>query len=112
MAQRTGIRLEAFPVEIKTLIMCSMSDAQSLKSLVHASPDYHQAYLTAREEIFHRVVLQSLHESGIGIVDPWVRRPEVINIGAPKNSPCGSQPFLCVFLPLSCSSSVCTRELL
>lgn len=51
--------------------MSSMPDVESLQALVHASPDYHHAYLTAREDIFHHITLQTLDRNGMNLLDPW-----------------------------------------
>lgn len=43
--------LEALPVELRILILSSISDLHSLRAIVLASPAYHQAYRPVRGEI-------------------------------------------------------------
>jgi hypothetical protein len=44
------------PVELKFLILEHVTDIQTLRSLVHSSPEYHQAYLAIRREILYAFV--------------------------------------------------------
>ena len=66
------ISFEIFPTEIKVLIMCYIQDLESLKQLVLASSNYHQAYLGAREEVLHHLTHRILQKHVIDITDPWV----------------------------------------
>lgn len=59
------------PTEIKVMILCHMPEVSSLSSTVHASPTYHQAYLGAREEILHKITIQTLQKNNIDLLDPW-----------------------------------------
>lgn len=59
--------LETLPAEIKRLILDNISDVQSLRNLVHASPDYNAVYLSAQPEILTSVTLQELYGRGIDI---------------------------------------------
>lgn len=63
--------LQLFPAEIKILILCSMPDHESMKSLAHVSSSYHQAYLEAREGILQHVTTNTLHEVSLDLLDPW-----------------------------------------
>ncbi|KAJ5709944.1 hypothetical protein N7493_009536 [Penicillium malachiteum] len=48
--------LEGLPVELKILILFQVPNGDTLKSLVLASPEYHQAYLTVRSELLSHLV--------------------------------------------------------
>lgn len=48
--------LEGLPMELKIFVLLEVPDADTLKSLVLASPEYHQAYLTMRQKILERLV--------------------------------------------------------
>ncbi|KAL1970495.1 hypothetical protein VTN77DRAFT_4139 [Rasamsonia byssochlamydoides] len=50
--------LEGIPVELRILILVSVSDLKTLSNLVHASPACRQAYVLVRQEILHRFVGQ------------------------------------------------------
>ena len=63
--------LEDLPTEIKVMILCQMPQLSSLRSIVHASPTYHQAYCGAREEVLHAMTVRTLQEHDIGLLDPW-----------------------------------------
>ncbi|KAI9035765.1 uncharacterized protein KD926_002915 [Aspergillus affinis] len=55
--------LDGLPVELKILILFQMPDSDTLKPLVHASPAYHQAYLTVRHRVLGNVVERQYDES-------------------------------------------------
>ena len=63
--------LEHLPSEIKVMILCHIPGLSCLRTLVHASPAYHEAYLGAREEVLHGITTYILHQNGIGLLDPW-----------------------------------------
>lgn len=44
------------PVELRICILYNVPDFETLRSLVHASPAYHQAYVTAKREILQGLV--------------------------------------------------------
>lgn len=71
MSARTSLCLEGFPPEMKILIMCNAPDVQTLKSLAHVSSSFHQAYIKAREDIFHHLTIQTLQTFDIGLAEPW-----------------------------------------
>ena len=52
--------LEHLPIELKCAILENVPDIHSLRNLVHASPDYHGAYLFARNTILTRVTFREL----------------------------------------------------
>ncbi|KAJ6020874.1 hypothetical protein N7540_006378 [Penicillium herquei] len=53
--------LEGLPVELKILILFQVPDGDTLRSLVLASPEYHQAYLAVRYGLLSRLVKQQYH---------------------------------------------------
>ncbi|MCJ1458595.1 hypothetical protein MMC28_008968 [Mycoblastus sanguinarius] len=69
MASSLSKSFEALPPEIKILIMREMPDPDSLRNIVRASPDYHQTYLGAREEILHQITFRSLQKHNISVRD-------------------------------------------
>ena len=71
--------LEHMPFEIKIMLMSKMSSIDTLKNIVQASPDYHQAYLRAREEILHSITIRILYDSGVSTLDAWttVNAPQI-----------------------------------
>lgn len=71
MSHTKVLPLALFPAEIKILVLSSMSDYESMKSLAHTSSSYHQAYLKAQEDILHHVTTNTLREVGLGLLDPW-----------------------------------------
>lgn len=71
MSYARAMSLQLFPAEIKILILCSMPDYESMKSLAHVSSSYHQAYLKAQEDVLHHVTTNTLHEVGLDLLDPW-----------------------------------------
>lgn len=62
--------LEGMPPELEVMILCRMPDRKSLSAIVRASPNYHNAYLGAREEVLHSVAIQVLRNDGVGLLDP------------------------------------------
>ena len=62
---------ERLPPELQTIVMGNMPDVKSLSSIVHASPIYHQTYLSAREEILHDTTVRILHEHNVSTLDAW-----------------------------------------
>jgi hypothetical protein len=52
--------LESFPPELKSMILFSLPDTQTLSALVHASPYYHQAYYLEREPLLSAVLPREL----------------------------------------------------
>lgn len=57
--------LEELPVELRILILSRVSDLESLRSIVHASPACHQAYQRARGELLQNL----LHKEYDGLVN-------------------------------------------
>ena len=60
--------VEKLPSEIGLLIFYQISDHDSLKNLIRASPTYHFLYLTAREEILTNMTIRQLVSRGF---DPF-----------------------------------------
>lgn len=57
--------LEGLPIELRILILSSVSDLDSLRSIVLASPAFHQAYRRARAELLQN----TLYKEYNGLVD-------------------------------------------
>lgn len=57
--------LEGLPIEIQSAVLLSIRDIASLKSLIHASPKYHSAYLSQRHAILQRVLFNSIHPDAL-----------------------------------------------
>lgn len=57
-------RFESFPVELRILILQSVPDFATLRSLVHACPAYHHAYLTGNKEQILSGVIERQHIRG------------------------------------------------
>lgn len=53
--------LAGLPVEIQSAVLLNIRDIVSLKSIVHALPTYHGAYLSQRHAILKRVLFNSIH---------------------------------------------------
>ena len=53
--------LEGLPVEIQSAILFAIPDIASLRNLIHASPQYHSAYLSQRLEVLQRILFNSIH---------------------------------------------------
>lgn len=53
--------LERLPTEIQSAILLNIRDVVSLKTLIHASPRYHSAYLSQRHAILKQVLSNSIH---------------------------------------------------
>lgn len=49
------------------MVLRNLPDHESLKSLVHASPDYHSVYLSARHEVLTLVTLRDLASRDIDL---------------------------------------------
>lgn len=62
--------LEALPLEIKCMIFRHLPYIQTLSALVHASPAYHAAYATFREQIFTRFTILELQKRRINVLTP------------------------------------------
>ena len=62
--------IEDLPTELKVNILKRLDTVASLRSLVHASPTFHNSYLLAREEIFTAVTLQNLSSRSIDPFQP------------------------------------------
>ncbi|KAL8705960.1 MAG: hypothetical protein Q9201_000954 [Fulgogasparrea decipioides] len=62
--------IESMPAEIKVAILRSLPDYKALRALVHASPDYYQSYLLARDDILTDVTLADLKARKIDVVTP------------------------------------------
>ncbi|KAJ6017780.1 hypothetical protein N7451_001159 [Penicillium sp. IBT 35674x] len=92
--------LEDLPTELKILILFQVPDSDTLKSLVLASPGYHNAYLAVREELLRCLVERQYtgfldlaealtavrskgvnfayqREGAITLLDKWRRRNEI-----------------------------------
>ncbi|KAH8431547.1 uncharacterized protein LDX57_009209 [Aspergillus melleus] len=99
--------LEGLPVELMILILFRLPDGNTFKSLVYASPDYHQAYLTVRyqllrllvrrqlgglldlAEVFTAIRSQGVHyayqdENVIALLDNWRRKDEIRELKSSK----------------------------
>ena len=63
--------LESLPLELKVMVMSKVPDLETVRNIVHASPDYYQAYLGAREEILHSLTIRTLYESNVSTLDAW-----------------------------------------
>ena len=53
--------LERLPTEIQSAILLNIRDVVSLKTLIRASPTYHNAYLSQRHAILKQVLSNSIH---------------------------------------------------
>ncbi|KAI9040667.1 uncharacterized protein KD926_007883 [Aspergillus affinis] len=96
--------LDDLPVELKILILFQVPDGGTLKSLVHASPGYHQVYLAVRNPLLRLLVkrqyngfldlaeaLTAIRSKGVRyayqdekvicLLDNWRRRNEIRQIG-------------------------------
>lgn len=62
---RDKCSLEELPVELRILILSSVSDLDSLQSIVFASPACHHAYRRARAELLRNVLYKKYN----GLVD-------------------------------------------
>ncbi|KAJ5736746.1 uncharacterized protein N7483_001871 [Penicillium malachiteum] len=92
--------LEGLPVELKILILFQVSDGDTLKSLIFASREYYQAYLTVKHQLLSNLVKQQYQgsldiaealtalrsenltyscerEMTIALLDRWRRRDEI-----------------------------------
>ena len=92
--------LDGLPIELKIQILSHVLDGDTLKSIVHASPGYHQAYLVVRHELLESLVkhqysgfldlaeaLTAVRSKGvhfsdkmgnvISLLDNWRRRDEI-----------------------------------
>ncbi|KAJ5810213.1 uncharacterized protein N7503_002431 [Penicillium pulvis] len=92
--------LEDLPTELKILILFHVPDSDTLKSLVLASPGYHNAYLAVRQELLRCLVKRQYtgfldlaealtavrskgvhfsyrREEAITLLDKWRRRNEI-----------------------------------
>ncbi|CRG91791.1 Isoleucine--tRNA ligase [Talaromyces islandicus] len=92
--------LEGLPIELKVLVLFEVQDGDTLKSLVLASPGYHQAYRTVRPKLLKYLVKcqysgfldlaealtavrsEGVHfslgvENAIFVLDNWRRRSEL-----------------------------------
>ncbi|KAL8871903.1 MAG: hypothetical protein Q9174_002372, partial [Haloplaca sp. 1 TL-2023] len=67
MATSSSTSLETLPSEIKTNILDSMPDANSLRAIVQASPMFHATYLLTREKTLTKVTLQELGNRNIDV---------------------------------------------
>lgn len=96
---QTEPTLEGLPIELKIILLSQVLDGDTLKSIVHASPGYHQAYLVVRHELLECLVKhqytefldmaealtvrsKGVHfslkvENVISLLDNWRRRDEV-----------------------------------
>lgn len=70
-----AVRLTTFPPEIKSMVLSNMPDIESLRNLVHASPEYHAVYVTQCNKIFTRATFATLLSRGADLMDfgPLVR---------------------------------------
>ncbi|PLB53207.1 hypothetical protein P170DRAFT_423975 [Aspergillus steynii IBT 23096] len=101
--------LDGLPVELKIIILSQIDDRDTLRCLVHASPAYHQAYLTARHQLLRSLVerqydgfldlaeaLTAIRSKGvlygfqdekvIYLLDNWRRRDEIRQLSPPSSS--------------------------
>lgn len=62
--------IEDLPAELKVDILKRLDTVASLRSLVHASPTFHNSYLLAREGIFTAVTLHDLSSRSIDPFQP------------------------------------------
>ncbi len=63
--------LESLHLELKVMVMSKVQDLKTVHNIVHASPDYYQAYLGAREDILHSLTVRTLYESNVSTLDVW-----------------------------------------
>ncbi|KAL8719283.1 MAG: hypothetical protein Q9181_008076, partial [Wetmoreana brouardii] len=66
----TSPSLESMPAEIKLGILRLLPDFKDLRALAHASPDYYQSYLLARDDVLTNVTLTELKARNIDILTP------------------------------------------
>ena len=59
--------LENLSIELKCAILENLPDVHSLRNLVHASPDYHAAYISVRNAILTRVRFRELWNRDIDL---------------------------------------------
>ena len=53
------------PAELRALILLNVPDYETLRSLVHASPEYHQSYLTIKREVLQGLVQREYNQVSI-----------------------------------------------
>ena len=58
---RQRATLEGLPVEMQSAILLSIPDIASLRNLIHASPQYHSAYLSQRREVLLRMLFNCIN---------------------------------------------------
>lgn len=75
------------------MIMIELNDLDALRSIKHASPDYHAAYLPAKKMILHTLATCSLFDNEIDLIDPltavragMIRARESTSMNAQDNS--------------------------
>lgn len=103
--------LEELPTELRILILSSISDLHSLRSIVHASPACHQAYQHVRSELLQNMLYKEynglvnvtdavtamrskgLHayvpsnkERIISLLDSWLRSDEIRRLVLPSTA--------------------------
>ncbi|KUJ13842.1 uncharacterized protein LY89DRAFT_148688 [Mollisia scopiformis] len=74
--------LENLPKELHSLIFQALPDCASLQALVQASPSYHASYISQRQHILSRVLLNELGLDGLYLafaleqvcILPWLQR--------------------------------------
>lgn len=62
--------LETLPLELKQSVLRNVEDIKTLYSITHASPAYHKAYHTLRNELLTKVTLNMLRSRGFDIREP------------------------------------------
>ena len=62
--------LESLPVELQLSILYKLSDVSSLSALVHASPLYHQAYVSVRQQVLLEVLFEEV--GPFVLFDAWI----------------------------------------
>jgi len=75
--------LESLALEITLNIIRFITDLETLRSLVHASPVFHEAYTIAHDEIYTRVTLAELRAREVDVLTP-VDFAEVYIRGEPE----------------------------
>ncbi|MCJ1378707.1 hypothetical protein MMC17_001806 [Xylographa soralifera] len=58
--------LDGIPVELRMCILLNVPDLETLRSLVHASPAYHQAYVSVKRQVLQGLVQRQLNLVSIG----------------------------------------------
>ncbi|KAI8716953.1 hypothetical protein NCS52_00990100 [Fusarium sp. LHS14.1] len=77
-------RLETLPAELRLRLLLSMSDLQTLRSLVHASPTLHAQYRHGRDRILRAFISRELDGFLIDAYATQMSRPQ--ELGSPRTN--------------------------